>query len=160
MKFLVYWALLYIFPFIVPVWAEDTSVGCGLGSFLIDDHRTIVSATARYSLNLLFFNQMFGVTSGTSNCGRYRMVSDPENQKRYFLAQEIDLKEALASSRRQAEVLVNFPLDPNLASHCYSQWAQWPQTQWQISSQEIVNAQGPKAWEKFQQLMIAPCSKI
>ena len=160
MKFLAYLVFLKVFPLVVPLWAEDSSVGCGLGSFLIDDNRTIVSATARYSLNLLFLNQMFGVTSGTSNCGRYRMVSDPENQKHYFLAQEVDLKEALASSHRNAEVLVNFPLAPELASHCYSQWAQLPQGQWQKSSQEIVSAQGPKAWEKFEQLMIAPCSKI
>lgn len=105
--------LLVAVTFVCPLWAQDTSVGCGLGSMAIKEHRTLVSATARFSLNWLSFNQLFGVSSGTSGCGKYRLVQYlPQWQERYFYAHQEDIIETLIKDELEAPVLSAFPLEP------------------------------------------------
>jgi hypothetical protein len=46
------------------------SSGCGLGSMLIDSRDTGLQIVSSLLNTLVFLNQTFAMTSGTSNCGR------------------------------------------------------------------------------------------
>lgn len=51
----------------------DSSTGCGLGSVIWKEN-SIVSATFRATTNHSFSSQLFGITSGTSNCTKHSIV--------------------------------------------------------------------------------------
>ncbi|ACL02020.1 conserved hypothetical protein [Desulfatibacillum aliphaticivorans] len=64
-------AALCIFLAISPVaFADQNNYGCGLGSMVIDNNESLVSQTFAATLNGCFANQLFGMSSGTSNCDK------------------------------------------------------------------------------------------
>ena len=50
--------------------AGQDNYGCGLGSMVIDNNESLVSQTFAATLNGCFANQLFGMSSGTSNCDK------------------------------------------------------------------------------------------
>ncbi|MBI9075283.1 MAG: DUF3015 domain-containing protein [Desulfatibacillum sp.] len=50
--------------------AGQDNYGCGLGSMVIENNESLVSQTFAATLNGCFANQLFGMSSGTSNCDR------------------------------------------------------------------------------------------
>ncbi|SHJ44111.1 Protein of unknown function [Desulfatibacillum alkenivorans DSM 16219] len=64
-------AALCIFLAISPAaFADQSNYGCGLGSMVIDNNESLVSQTFAATLNGCFANQLFGMSSGTSNCDK------------------------------------------------------------------------------------------
>lgn len=57
------------------IYATDKSSGCGLGWQVLKKH-SLVSSVLRSTTNGLFFNQTFGMTSGTSGCARHSLVKN------------------------------------------------------------------------------------
>ncbi|MFB3884468.1 MAG: DUF3015 family protein [Thermodesulfobacteriota bacterium] len=57
-------------------WAVDQkNTGCGLGTMLFEGQNGLVSQTFAVTTNGTFGNQTFGITSGTSNCERYKTLT-------------------------------------------------------------------------------------
>ncbi len=50
--------------------ADQRNYGCGLGSMMIDNDGSLMSQTFAMTLNGCFGSQLFGVSSGTSNCDK------------------------------------------------------------------------------------------
>ncbi len=50
--------------------ANQENYGCGLGSMMIDNNESLISQTFAATLNGCFANQLFGMSSGTSNCDK------------------------------------------------------------------------------------------
>lgn len=63
--------------------AADKSSGCGLGWYVLKEN-TLVSSFFRATTNGLFFNNTFGMTSGTSNCAKHDFV-DKDKKSLHFL---------------------------------------------------------------------------
>lgn len=137
--------------------AQDSSVGCGLGTMAIGDNRTLVSATARFSLNWLAFNQLFGVSSGTSGCGKYRLVQyQPQWQERYFYAHQEDLIEELIRAQIKGPILTSFPQTPL----CLTSFTAWTKQEAQSLGQALLLADTrPLAWKIFSQKINDSCQK-
>jgi hypothetical protein len=54
-------------------WAVDPkNTGCGLGSIIFEGQNGLMSQTVAATSNGIVGNQTFGITSGTSNCERYK----------------------------------------------------------------------------------------
>ncbi len=60
-------ALMTVCPFAL---ATQNNYGCGLGSMMIDNNDSLVSQTVAASMNGCFGSQIFGMSSGTSNCDK------------------------------------------------------------------------------------------
>ncbi len=57
-------------------WAVDQkNTGCGLGTLLFQGQNGLVSQTFAVTTNGTFGNQTFGITTGTSNCERYKTLT-------------------------------------------------------------------------------------
>lgn len=65
---LVFAAIFVVMLFSPTVFADQENYGCGLGSMMIDNNDSLVSQTIAASLNGCFGSQLFGISSGTSNC--------------------------------------------------------------------------------------------
>jgi len=63
-------AIFIVVLFSPAVFADQRNFGCGLGSMMIDNNESLVSQTVAASLNGCFGSQVFGITSGTSNCDK------------------------------------------------------------------------------------------
>ncbi len=48
--------------------AGQNNYGCGLGSMVFENNNTVMSQTLAATTNGTFASQIFGITSGTSNC--------------------------------------------------------------------------------------------
>ena len=81
-------ALIFSF-FCVPALADQRNYGCGLGSMMIDNDESLVSQTAAMGLNACFGSQLFGVSSGTSNCDKPDSLFASEKVNK-FVADNMD----------------------------------------------------------------------
>ncbi len=52
----------------------NNQTGCGLGSVIIKDDSTAVMLALQTTTNMTFWNQTFGITSGTSGCKKTKLV--------------------------------------------------------------------------------------
>lgn len=62
--------------------AGYADAGCGLGSMIFSKN-TIVSQTTAWTTNMVWANQTFGITTGTSNCTANGWVKEDRKEK-YF----------------------------------------------------------------------------
>ena len=57
-------------------WAVDQkNTGCGLGTMVFEGQNGLVSQTFAVTTNGTFGNQTFGITTGTSNCEKYKTIT-------------------------------------------------------------------------------------
>ena len=70
-------------------WADQKNTGCGLGSIAFEGQNGLVSQTVAATLNGIFGNQTFGITSGTSNCEQYKSFTYNEKVDT-FVADNMD----------------------------------------------------------------------
>ena len=69
--------------------ATDSNTGCGLGDLIFGDPDSTMLLSLEATTNAAAFNQVFGITSGTSNCSKpSRFVSNDKLQE--FVAQNMD----------------------------------------------------------------------
>jgi hypothetical protein len=54
---------------------DQKNTGCGLGSMLFEGQNGLVSQTFAVTTNGTFGNQTFGITTGTSNCEKYKTIT-------------------------------------------------------------------------------------
>ena len=102
MKALLVLPFLFFFSF---AYAADSSSGCGLGWSVFKEN-TLVSSSLRMTTNGLFFNQTFGMTSGTSNCARHSIV---KNESKGIHFAEANFKQlAVEMAQGQGEYLQGF----------------------------------------------------
>jgi len=66
-----------------------SNVGCGLGYLAFKDQDGLMSQTAAATTNGTFGNQTFGITSGTSECDRYKTFASNEKVNK-FVAENMD----------------------------------------------------------------------
>ena len=66
-----------------------SNVGCGLGYMAFKGEDGLMSQTAAATTNGTFGNQTFGITSGTSECDRYKTFASNEKVNR-FVAENMD----------------------------------------------------------------------
>ena len=68
----------------------NNQTGCGLGSQVIKDDSTVVMLLLQATLNhTVFFNQTFGITSGTSGCKKTKFVMNERAEE--FVASNMDI---------------------------------------------------------------------
>lgn len=72
--------------------------GCGLGSIIFGDESGPVQILA-VTMNGLSYNQVFGVTSGTSNCDTEGLVLAEKEDHVYFVQNFDSLKKEMASGQ-------------------------------------------------------------
>jgi len=71
-------------------WAVDPkNTGCGLGSIAFEGQNGLISQVLAATTNGIFGNQTFGITSGTSNCERYKSFAYNEKVDT-FVADNMD----------------------------------------------------------------------
>lgn len=66
-----------------------SNVGCGLGYLAFKDQDGLMSQTAAATTNGTFGNQTFGITSGTSECDKFKTFASNEKVNQ-FVAQNMD----------------------------------------------------------------------
>jgi hypothetical protein len=72
------------------VWAVDQkNTGCGLGSMVFEGQNGLMSQTFAATTNGTSGNQTFGITSGTSNCERFKSFAYTEKLNT-FVADNMD----------------------------------------------------------------------
>ena len=76
-------ALLLSLSFFLVSIAQAGDAGCGLGSVVISKNSKLLQLFA-VTTNNTFFSQVFGITSGTSNCSSSGLVSN-DKQIQYFV---------------------------------------------------------------------------
>ncbi|WP_295701364.1 DUF3015 family protein [Helicobacter mastomyrinus] len=77
--------------------AANTNTGCGLGSLIIDK-KGILWNVLQATTNATFFNQTFGITSGTSGCKSGKVAMDSRTEE--FVAANMDaLSQEIAQGR-------------------------------------------------------------
>ena len=54
---------------------DQKNTGCGLGSMIFEGQNGLVSQTFAVTTNGTFGNQTFGITTGTSNCEKYKTIT-------------------------------------------------------------------------------------
>jgi hypothetical protein len=77
--------------------ADDTSIGCGLGTQLIK-RNSLISTTTRGYLNFTFSNSS-GMTSGTSGCAKHSIVMNEKKAEHFAEANYHVLMVEMASGR-------------------------------------------------------------
>jgi hypothetical protein len=68
---------------------EQRNVGCGLGTMAFEGQNGLLSQVAASSTNGLFFNQSFGITSGTLQCQQHQTITMNERVNT-FVAENMD----------------------------------------------------------------------
>ncbi len=88
------------------LYANQSNVGCGVGSMIFQGRGGLVSQTLAITTNHILFNQSFGITSGTLNCSRFSGIVSNERVNR-FVAENLD---SLATdiARGNGEYLTTF----------------------------------------------------
>ncbi|HDP80491.1 MAG TPA: DUF3015 domain-containing protein [Spirochaetes bacterium] len=71
------------------VYAGQSNYGCGLGSLIFKGNDGLISQTAAVTLNGFFGNQIFGITTGTSNCRKFSSLASNEKIN-IFVADNMD----------------------------------------------------------------------
>ena len=66
----------------------NSQTGCGLGAIIVKDDSTAIMLALQATTNATFFNQTFGITSGTSGCKRTRLVLNERAAE--FVASNMD----------------------------------------------------------------------
>ncbi len=69
--------------------AGQSNYGCGLGSMIFKGNDGLVSQTLAATTNMIFINQLFGITTGTSNCARFSSLVSNEKIN-VFVADNMD----------------------------------------------------------------------
>jgi hypothetical protein len=69
--------------------SPNTQTGCGLGSVLIKDDSTTLMLVLQATLNGTSGNQTFGITSGTLNCKKTKLVMNERAEE--FVASNMDI---------------------------------------------------------------------
>ncbi|MBU2488542.1 MAG: DUF3015 domain-containing protein [Proteobacteria bacterium] len=69
--------------------AGQNNYGCGLGSMVFENNDSVVSQTLAATTNGTFASQLFGITSGTSNCEKPESFVYNEKVK-VFVADNMD----------------------------------------------------------------------
>jgi hypothetical protein len=87
------------------VFADDQSIGCGLGSIVAPKH-SLVSTTTANVVDYFIPSQSFGTTSGTSGCAKHSIVLNQKMQEHFVEAhiEQIKFESALGSGE-SVEVL-------------------------------------------------------
>lgn len=85
-------------------WAVGDA-GCGLGSMIIDKNAKI-SQTLALTTNESFFSNLFGITSGTSNCSASTLAKNDIEAEKYAEANYQNLRVDMA--RGEGESLMAF----------------------------------------------------
>jgi len=82
-------ATMFILVFSGTCIATQQNTGCGLGSILFEGQDGLLSQTCAVTTNGTFMNNLFGITSGTSNCEQASTLAS--NQKlNMFVADNMD----------------------------------------------------------------------
>jgi hypothetical protein len=97
---------------------EQRNVGCGLGTMAFEGQNGLLSQVAASSTNGLFFNQSFGITSGTLQCQQHQTITMNERVNT-FVAENMD-SVAKDIARGEGEYL------DTMASLMEVQQAEWP----------------------------------
>ena len=108
--------------------------GCGLGSVLMSGNKGSSAHSSATTSNGLFNNQMFGITSGTSNCKPDSAVGNEAKTKLYMAVNYHNLTEEM--SRGEGEYLATYA---NMLG----------------CSEESYNEFGKVTKEKFSQIVIS-----
>ncbi len=88
------------------LYANQSNVGCGLGSMIFRGQSGLLSQTLAITTNHILFNQSFGITSGTLNCSRFSGIVSNERVTRY-VADNLDSL-AIDIARGSGEYLSTF----------------------------------------------------
>ncbi len=87
--FFVVVALLAIAAFAGITYANQQNTGCGLGSIIFKGKDGLLSQTCAATFNGTSGNQTFGITSGTSNCEKFKGITSNEKINK-FVADNMD----------------------------------------------------------------------
>ena len=66
----------------------NNQTGCGLGAIIIKDDSSAIMLALQATTNAIFFNQTFGITSGTLGCKKAKIVMNERAQE--FVASNMD----------------------------------------------------------------------
>ena len=82
--------LILAFAAVSLMWAStalgaDKSSGCGMGWYVFKKN-SLVSSVLRSTTNTIFWNNTFGMTSGTSNCAKHSIVQDDKKDIHFLEA--------------------------------------------------------------------------
>lgn len=79
--------------------------GCGLGSMVFDDHNSVVSQVLSATTNGSSYSQLFGITSGTSNCTDDGTVASNNQMPMFVEANRVAL--AKDAARGEGETIAS-----------------------------------------------------